>query len=149
MSMIRNSIDSNSTRIRQQNEQEQQEKNQDSSIQHHDDYHNNYNYTTRSQACSPSELPGKEIMDMIVSSYKANINEWISGAAASIIEDALKHGMEPATVILAIQETGMAPRPSPYYLAAVLRNWAENGVVVSKSSGFHKIRTTQAKPWWR
>lgn len=142
--MISNRI--NIDRSRTINEQDNQNEQNDTSIS--DD--NNYNYnTTRSRASSSFELPGKEVMDMIVAAYQANISEWISASVAHIIEDALRHGMEPATVILAIQETGMAPRPSPYYLAAVLRNWAENGVVLSKSSGYHKVSTTKARPWWR
>ena len=142
--MISNRI--NIDRSRTINRQDDQNKQNDTSIRDDNDY--NYNIT-RNQACSEFELPGKEIMDMIVAAYQANISEWISASVAHIIEDALRHGMEPATVILAIQETGMAPRPSPYYLAAVLRNWAENGVVLSKSSGYHKVSTTKAKPWWR
>ena len=111
MTNTRNSMDSSRTRIGQDQEQYKPEG---------DYYYNNYN--TRSQACS--ELPGEEIMMRIAEEYRGNISEMITNVAASIIEEALRNGMEPNTVILAIRETGMASRPSPYYLKAVLRRWA-------------------------
>lgn len=141
MTSIRNSIDSTSTRIRPQDQQEQQ-------YNPEGDYYYN-NYTTQGRACSDVELPGAEIMQMIAEEYKDNVSQWITGVAASIIEEALRKGMEPKTVILAIRETGMAPRPSPYYLAAVLRRWAETGVVVSRAQGGADISTTKARKWWR
>ena len=112
---------------------------------------NYYNNTTRGRACSdqPAEMPGREIMDQIAEAYRQNINPMISGVAAQMIEQALKSGMEPGTVILAIEETGMASRPSPYYLAAILKRWAESGVVVSRSRGGFDVSTTAARPWWR
>ena len=141
-----NRISDNISRTRiGQNEQEHNQENS-SRIDHHDDY--NY-YTTRTQACCDAEMPGAEVMEKIAEAYRANINQMITGVAAGIIEQALRKGMEPATVILAIQETGMAPRPSPYYLAAILRNWAETGVVLSRSRGGADVSTTQARPWWR
>lgn len=142
-------IDSSRTKERQQE-------------QHKDDLGNqeyDYNYYSpapaRACACARGQegrhdpLPGREIMEQIARAYRDNINPMITGAAAGIIERALRNGMEPATVIEAIEETGMAPRPSPYYLSAVLRNWAENGVVLSKSRGGADIHTTQARPWWQ
>lgn len=146
MTSIRNSIDSNSTINRQQEQQEQQKKRRQQQEQDNHNY-NNIIITTRNRACSSDELPGNEIMETIAESYRANIGPVITQAAALVIENALKNGMEPATVILAIEETGMASRPSPYYLRAVLRNWAEYGVVTSRVRD--KWQTTQAKPWWR
>ena len=163
MNSIRNTIDSNSTINRQQQEQKDQHKNPEG------DYNYNNYYPARARACaregtaaaskfdhptmddlgdkSRKELPPREIMEQIAEAYKANVNPMISKAAAGIIERALGAGMEPATVILAIEETGMASRPSPYYLSAVLRNWAQNGVVVSRARDIG-VKTTEARPWW-
>lgn len=146
--MTRDSITIDSSRTKER----QQEQHKDNGNQEHD-----YNYYSpapaRACACARGQggdpLPGKEIMEQIARAYRDNINPMITGAAAGIIERALRNGMEPATVIEAIEETGMAPRPSPYYLSAVLRNWAENGVVLSKSRGGADIHTTQARPWWQ
>ena len=147
--MTRDSITIDSSRTK---ERQQEQHKDDIGNQEHD-----YNYYSpalaRACACARGQggdpLPGKEIMEQIARAYRDNINPMITGAAAGIIERALRNGMEPATVIEAIEETGMAPRPSPYYLSAVLRNWAENGVVLSKSRGGADIHTTQARPWWQ
>lgn len=159
----RKSIDRSSTI----NVQEQQ-KNSDNQ-QHPEGNYDYYNdYPARARACAregapaagrfeapkmedlqenEGTLPPREIMEQIAGAYRANINTMISKAAAGIIERALKAGMEPATVILAIEETGMASRPSPYYLSAVLRNWAQNGVVFSRARDIG-VKTTEARPWW-
>lgn len=155
--MNRNTDNSTSTRIRQNQQQQNPEGDHD--------YYNNY-YPARARACAregaaatyeapkmedlrekEKQLPPREVMEEIAKAYRANINTMISKAAAGIIERALSAGMEPATVILAIEETGMASRPSPYYLSAVLRNWAENGVVVSRARDIG-VKTTEARPWW-
>ena len=158
MTSMRNSIDSSRTINGQQEQQNQQEERNQEQYNEQDNYYNNY-YPGRARACArvcaceeagtepEKELPPKEIMEQIAVAYRANINTMISRAAAGIIERALKSGMEPQTVIMAIEETGMASRPSPYYLSAVLRNWAEYGVVTSKAHGMWT--TTEAKPWWR
>lgn len=136
-----------STRNRQNEQNRQNQQQNQEQYQEKNYYYNNNIITTRDQACSNSELPGNEIMEKIAEAYRANIGPVITQAAAMVIEDALKNGMEPATVILGIEETGLASRPSPYYLRAVLRNWAEWGVVTSKARD--RWHTTEARPWWR
>lgn len=172
MTSIRTNIDRNRTINRQEHENEQQEQQlQQEDKQNNpggDYYYNNY-YPGRARARAregtatarrfetpkmediedpKTELPPREIMEKIAEAYRANINQVITKAAAGIIERALAAGMEPATVILAIEETGLASRPSPYYLSAVLRNWAENGVVVSRARDLG-VKVTDARPWWR
>lgn len=162
MRYIQNSIDSSRTRIGQQ------EQNAERQYKPEGDYNYNNYYPARARACAREgataggsfeapkmddlqdqkrQLPPREVMEKIAEAYRANINTMISKAAAGIIERALTNGMEPATVILAIEETGMASRPSPYYLSAVLRNWAQNGVVVSRARDIG-VKTTEARPWW-
>jgi hypothetical protein len=161
-----NSIDISRTINRQQDENRQHDQ-QDKEYNPEGDYYYNY-YPARARARvreraasngrfeapkmedlreDGKQLPPREIMEEIAKAYRANINTMISKAAAGIIEKALTAGMEPATVILAIEETGMASRPSPYYLSAVLRNWAQNGVVVSRARDIG-VKTTEARPWW-
>lgn len=140
-------LDSGRT-INRQPEQEQ-EKNQQEKEKNY--YYNNY-YPARTCARAREdgdELPPQEVMQQIAKVYHENINATITRVAAGVIERALKSGMEPATVILAIEETGMASRPSPYYLSAVLRHWAETGVVLSRSRGSADVMTTEARPWWK
>jgi len=164
MTSSRNTVDSIRTIKRQQ--QEHQQEQQDNQYNPEGNYYYNNYYPARARACAregaaatyeapkmedlrekEKQLPPREVMEKIAEAYRANINPMISKAAAGIIERALSAGMEPATVILAIEETGMASRPSPYYLSAVLRNWAENGVVVSRARDIG-VKTTEARPWW-
>lgn len=137
MTTRRNNIDKSMT----EQEQLQQEQNNNGQGYAHHEYYNNNTHT------QPGVLPPREAMERIAEAYRANISRDITLAAAHIIEEALKHNMEPETVILAIEETGLASRPSPYYLRAVLRNWAENGVTVSRVRD--TIGKTNARPWWR
>lgn len=114
---------------------------------HHQRDYNYYNYNNTDPGVFPGKLPPAEAMDMIAEAYRANIGDRITRAAASIIEEALTHGMEPDTVVLAIEETGLASRPSPYYLRAILMNWAYSGVTVSRVRETQGI--TDARPWWK
>ena len=146
MTNNRLSIVSAGTKIGQdeQNQQQEQQK-QQYQYNNRDNYYYNNIITTRTQACS--DLPCNEIMEQIAEAYRQNISREITQAAALVIENALTHGMEPATVILAIEETGLASRPSPYYLRAVLRNWAERGVATCRAR--EKWTQTNGRPWWR
>ena len=106
-----------------------------------------YNYYNNNIHTDPGVFQPKEALERIAEAYRANIAREITQAAARLIEDALRHGMEPDTVILAIEETGLASRPSPYYLRAVLQNWAESGVTVSRAR--NRQGRTDARPWWK
>lgn len=144
MTSTRNYQDRTKT-IQQENENQQHQEQDCSRTRENYNYNTNTIITTRSQACS--DLPGDEIMEKISEAYKANIGPMITQAAAIVIENALKAGMEPGTVIWAIEETGLAARPSPYYLRAVLRNWAETGVACSRVR--EDWKRTNGMPWWR
>jgi len=167
MTSNRNTVDNIRTIKGQQ--QEHQQEQQDKQYNPEGNYYYNNYYPARARACAREgaaktagfsaptmddlqedqgrQLPPREVMEQIADAYRMNINKMISKAAAGIIERALAAGMEPATVILAIEETGMCSKPSPYYLSAVLRNWAENGVVVSRARDIG-VKTTEARPWW-
>lgn len=107
---------------------------------HHDN--NNYNYNPGAgRALLPADL------EQIRESYVDNIGP-LTGAVASLIEDAFYKGkLEVEEILMAIEETGLAPRPSPYYLRAILKNWAENGVTVSRLH--HEIKKNNGMKWWK
>lgn len=136
------------TNYEQNHEKNMTEQHDDNQVHQHHDNNNYYNIHTQPGVFSENALPPDEAMARIAEAYRENISPTITRVAAQLIEDALTHGMEPATVILAIEETGMAARPTPYYLRAILRHWAEFGVVVSKREG-HVMGTTKAWPWWK
>lgn len=59
----------------------------------------------------------------IIEAYGMNIAPQISPAVARMIEAFIAAGHTVDHVIDAIERTGFAPRPSPQYLRAVLRNY--------------------------
>ena len=108
----------------------------------HDNYNNNYYYHPE-----PGVLQlTPENLEEIRVAYEENIGP-MTGAVASMIEAAAEHGLTHVEVIWAIEETGLAPRPSPYYLRAILRNWAETGVTVSRHHD--QISPNKARKWWK
>lgn len=73
----------------------------------------------------------------IIEAYGMNIAPQISPAVARMIEDFIAAGHTVDHVIDAIERTGFAPRPSPQYLRAVMRN-------------YDKPRpASQPAPWYR
>lgn len=122
------------TIMQQHNYTHQQEDN-------HDHYHNN-------NSAHESGRTPPDAYALIREAYVNNVCPMMTQAAAFEIESAMNAGMDVDTVLLAIHETGYAPRPSLYYLRAILRTWAETGVTVTK--GDQKlVRTNSARPWWR
>ena len=85
-------------------------------------------------------------MRMIADVYRANICKTITPVVAHMIEDAMGSGIDVDTIIWAIEETGLAPNPSPRYLRAVLRNWSFRGHVSSRVHGTE--RHINAAPWY-
>ncbi len=73
----------------------------------------------------------------IIEAYGMNIAPQISPAVARMIEDFIAAGHTVDHVIDAIERTGFAPRPSPQYLRAVLRNYDQ------------PRPETQPTPWYR
>lgn len=106
--------------------------------QNHDN--NNYNHAS-------GRFMTPENCEAILTAYQENINETMPGAVAHMIEDAYKHGLEADEIVMAIEETGFAPKPSPWYLRKILENWVTNGVTVSKLR--HEIKANKGLPWWR
>ena len=61
--------------------------------------------------------------ERIVRAYMDNIGYGINPPVARMIEEFISNGHTVNDVIDAIERTGFAPRPSPAYLRAVLRNY--------------------------
>ena len=85
-------------------------------------------------------------MQTIREAYEENIGQ-LTGAVAKLIEQVLDHGLTAEEVVMAIEETGFAPKPSPAYLRRILQNWAETGVTVSRIR--HLTAPNRALKWWR
>lgn len=112
---------------------------------HDDNDYNNYNNNYINTA--PGVLFTCEEMERIKNAYLDNISDRIPAAVAVMIERAIDHGLTCDEIVMAIEETGFAPYPSPRYLQKVLENWAENGVTVSRIK--HSVSANRASAWWK
>jgi len=94
---------------------------------------------------SPEEL------DSIRSAYERTVGQPLTALIAHEIEDALADGMFAAVVMEAITVTGWAPRPSPYYLRAVLRRWRRDGVLTVDQLAADRAghERAAAGSWWQ
>lgn len=115
--------------------------------QHHEDHTQDDNHDDNRNT-GPGVLANPETCELILRAYRENIGPEITGAVAKIIEDAISSGMDIDTVIMAIEETGLAPRPSAFYLRAILRNWAMDGEAYSR---IHNSRREipNVRRWWK
>lgn len=107
------------------------------------EYYNNYNnniYTGAGRVMTPDEC------EAIKEAYVDNIGS-MTGSVAKIIEQAFEAGLTSEEIVMAIEETGLAPNPTPYYMRAILKNWAESGVTVSRIR--HLSKANNASKWWK
>jgi hypothetical protein len=77
--------------------------------------------------------------ERIVTAYTANIAPQLTAAVAAMIEEHIARGLTVDDVLDAINRTGFAPRPSPAYLRAVLRNYNQKPLP-------QKVQSPQ---WWQ
>lgn len=106
-----------------------------------DHYYNNNIHTEPGVSLSPEEL------ERIKESYHDNISDTLTGAVANEIIRAINGGLTVDEVIMAIEETGFAPRPSAVYLRKILMNWSESGVTVSRIRHYSSVN--KSVPWWK
>ena len=71
--------------------------------------------------CTPMEL------EQIRTLYEDVIGR-LNVVKAQDIEEALKAGVKAEAVLDALEQTALAPRPSHYYLRAILRRYTEKGI---------------------
>ena len=106
--------------------------------------------TTSSIATEPCVCISPEALEAIREAYVACVG-FMTASIAHEIEAAIKDGMFPEVVIDAIQQTGNAPRPSPYYLRTILRRCRRDGILnadqLAADKEKHEQRSTP--PWWK
>ena len=120
----------------------QQEHQQHHNEVDHYNYNNNYYNNPNGAGRALTECD----QQLLKEAYCDNIGT-MTGAAAKLLESAFDGGLTVDELVMAIEETGLAPRPSAYYLKAILENWARNGVTVSKMR--HQIKVNRAMKWWK
>ena len=115
--------------------------------QHHNEVdHYNYNNNYYNYPNGAGRALTECDQQLLKEAYCDNIGT-MTGAAAKLLESAFDSGLTVDELVMAIEETGLAPRPSAYYLKAILENWARNGVTVSKMR--HQIKVNRAMKWWK
>lgn len=108
-------------------------------------YYNNYN-----KAHATGRFMTPEDCERIKEAYRDNINsEFLTAAVAHMIEKAFNSGLTADEIVMAIEETGFAPKPSPWYLRKVLENWAESGCIMSRINKERSHPNYEVKPWWK
>ena len=112
-----------------------------SNIIHHN---NNYNIATEPGVCVISAEDGERMRQ----SYEDNLGIRMTLVVARMIEKAVADGLTVDEIILAIEETGFAPSPSPWYLRKILENWLATGVTISKARHQNTPNGTRIG-WWR
>lgn len=114
--------------------------------QENNNHNNNNNYHTEPGVSFITAEDGERIC----SAYTENIGP-LTASVAHMIESFVSQGLTVDNIILAIEETGFAPRPSAYYLRAILRNWARDGVTVTKArhAAVREQRSTNPALWYQ
>ena len=85
--------------------------------------------------------------ERILNAYLDNVADHMTAAAAAVIENAYKAGLEVDEIIMAIEETGLAERPTPFYLRAVLKNWIAEGYCKSRLRNIQEKNNSRVA-WW-
>ena len=108
----------------------------------------NYYYNNNSAHGAGREPWQPEDGERIFNAYIDNIADRITRSVANIIENAYNAGLSVDEIIMAIEETGLAPHPSPRYLQAILKNWIESGFTVSRAR-FYSEQNASRIAWWK
>ena len=83
---------------------------------------------TREDAAVEGFITPDDLM-AIRDAYVTYVGQPMTAMVAHEVEAALAEGMRPSVVIEAARVTGDAPRPTPYYMRAVLRRWLRDGIL--------------------
>ena len=79
--------------------------------------------TTTAAKWSPDQI------ELLQNYYEDNLGTKMPFPIAKLAIQAEKAGMQVETFMEAIDETMFAPRPSPYYLRAVVLRWLASGIL--------------------
>lgn len=83
--------------------------------------------TTTTREHGAGRVPAPDELRAIREAYADAIGP-LNRQTARMLVDALEGGIEPPVMLHAIEATGFAPRPSVYYLRAILRRYAASGI---------------------
>ena len=85
--------------------------------------------TTYARANKKIYIITPEMMDEMDDYYEQNFGRIMPPVICKLVIRCLKDGMEPGLIYEAIDQTMSAPRPTLYYLRAILNRWLESGIL--------------------
>lgn len=109
---------------------------------------------TREDAAVEGFITPDDLM-AIRDAYVTYVGQPMTAMVAHEVEAALDEGMRPSVVIEAAKTTGDAPRPTPYYMRAVLRRWIRDGILTDDAlaadrAAYEQQRAAKSSDdWWR
>lgn len=109
---------------------------------------------TREDAAVEGFITPDDLM-AIRDAYVTYVGQPMTAMVAHEVEAALAGGMRPSVVIEAAKVTGDAPRPTPYYMRAVLRRWLRDGILTDDALAADRAAYEQQRAakssndWWR
>lgn len=108
--------------------------------------------TTTTRYTEPCVSLSDELIEHVAMAYSSTISPDIPPMAAHMMEQALLDGMTAECLIMAINDTGWAPRPTPQYLRAILRRCREQGIRTADQyrqaqSNYAQNRTPVRSAW--
>lgn len=83
--------------------------------------------STEGDGGSRPELDPRDC-EMLQEYYEDNFAAELPPVMARMMGACMRGGMERQLIEMAIDETMLAPRPSPQYLMAILRRWRQDGI---------------------
>ena len=79
--------------------------------------------------------PGVSAHDLdVIRQYYNSFLGSLNQVKASVIEQAIRAGVETSAILDALEQTGIAPRPSHYYFAAILRRYMREGITTQEKA---------------
>ena len=112
-------------------------------------------YARTREGDGPEGIITPDDLMAIRDAYVAYVGQPMTAMVAREVEAALADGMHPSIVIEAAKVTGDAPRPTPYYMRAVLRRWLRDGVLTDDAlaadrAAYEQQRAAKSSDdWWR
>ena len=112
-------------------------------------------YARTREGDGPEGIITPDDLMAIRDAYVAYVGQPMTAMVAREVEAALAEGMRPSIVIEAAKVTGDAPRPTPYYMRAVLRRWLRDGILTDDALAADRAAYEQQRAakssndWWR
>lgn len=112
-------------------------------------------YARTREGDGPEGIITPDDLMAIRDAYVTYVGQPMTAMVAHEVEAALAEGMRPSIIIEAAKVTGDAPRPTPYYMRAVLRRWLRDGILTDDAlaadrAAYEQQRSAKSSnDWWR